>query len=77
MEVATLEAPMWHNQSILFVRAAALFSESVKPLQSAIIVPFTIYHAEAGVVDELFQTAFKERALFFLDLYRIDTYALV
>lgn len=45
MEVATLEAPMWHNQSMLFVRAAALFSESVKPLQSSVklLYSFTSY----------------------------------
>lgn len=50
---------------------------SVEPLQSSIIIPFTIHHAETSVVDELFQTAFKKRTLFFLDLYRIDAHALV
>ena len=42
--------------------------------QSAVIIPFTIYHAETGVVDELFQTAFKERMLLLLDLYRVDAH---
>ena len=45
--------------------------------QSAVIIPLTIYHAETGVIDELFQTAFKERTLFLLDLYRVDAHTSV